>query len=82
MQQDLDPTVSFIASHCFPLSQCLVLWACLNCPSPQIEHHLFPAISFMHYPAIAKIVEDEATKRGLQYAKYDTLPQILSRFTR
>lgn len=35
----------------------------------QIEHHLFPAISFMHYPAIAKIVEDEATKRGLQYAK-------------
>lgn len=36
----------------------------------------------MHYPAISKIVEDEALKRGLQYAKYDTLPQIISRFTR
>jgi fatty acid desaturase (delta-4 desaturase) len=46
----------------------------------QIEHHLFPAISFMHYPAIAKIVEDEATKRGLQYAKYGTLPEIIVRF--
>eukprot|EP00955_Chlamydomonas_euryale_P011476 123609-Chlamydomonas_euryale.AAC.5 len=34
----------------------------------------------MHYPAIAKIVEDEANKRGLQYAKYDTLPQIIGRF--
>lgn len=48
----------------------------------QIEHHLFPAISFMHYPAISKIVEDEANKRGLLYAKYDTLPQIIGRFTR
>lgn len=36
----------------------------------------------MHYPAISKIVEDEANKRGLLYAKYDTLPQIIGRFTR
>ena len=34
----------------------------------------------MHYPAISKIVEDEALKRGLQYAKYDTLPQIIVRY--
>jgi fatty acid desaturase (delta-4 desaturase) len=46
----------------------------------QIEHHLFPAISFMHYPAIAKIVEDEADKRNLQYAKYKTLPDIMVSF--
>lgn len=46
----------------------------------QIEHHLFPAISFMHYPAIAKIVAEEAKKAGVTYAQYDTLPQILSRF--
>lgn len=46
----------------------------------QIEHHLFPAISFMHYPAIAAIVEDECKKRGIQYARYDTLPEILGRF--
>jgi fatty acid desaturase (delta-4 desaturase) len=25
----------------------------------QIEHHLFPAISFVHYPAIARVVRDE-----------------------
>lgn len=31
----------------------------------QVEHHLFPAISFMHYPAIAAIVKDECTKRGI-----------------
>jgi fatty acid desaturase (delta-4 desaturase) len=48
----------------------------------QIEHHLFPAISFMHYPAISRIVADECRKRGIQYAHYDTLPQIISRFIR
>lgn len=52
------------------------------CGVLQIEHHLFPAISFMHYPAISAIVEDECKKRGIQYAKYDTLPEILSRFVK
>lgn len=35
----------------------------------QIEHHLFPAISFMHYPAIAAIVADECKKRGINVSK-------------
>lgn len=48
----------------------------------QIEHHLFPAISFMHYPAIAAIVADECKKRGINYAHYDTLPEIIGRFCR
>lgn len=48
----------------------------------QIEHHLFPAISFVHYPAIAKIVRDECEKRGIPYAHYDTLPAIIRRFVR
>lgn len=46
----------------------------------QIEHHMFPAISFMHYPAISKIVQDECEKRDINYASYDTLPEILVRF--
>jgi fatty acid desaturase (delta-4 desaturase) len=46
----------------------------------QVEHHLFPAISFMHYPAISKIVADECNKRGVPYTHYDTLPEILVRF--
>ncbi|QDZ24457.1 fatty acid desaturase [Chloropicon primus] len=48
----------------------------------QIEHHLFPAVSFMHYPAISKIVEDEAKKRGLEYASYRTLTEILPRYVK
>jgi fatty acid desaturase len=38
----------------------------------QIEHHLFPAISFMHYPAIAKIVADESQKRGINVSSSST----------
>lgn len=36
----------------------------------------------MHYPAIAEIVEDECQKRGIHYAKYETLPAIIGRFMR
>lgn len=46
----------------------------------QIEHHLYPAVSFMHYPAISKIVADECAKRNIPYAHYQTLPEILGRF--
>ena len=48
----------------------------------QVEHHLFPAISFMHYPAISRIVADECGKRGIPYVHYDTLPEIIGRFNR
>ena len=46
----------------------------------QIEHHLFPSIGFGYYPAIGKIVEEECGKRGIHYAKYKTLPEILAKF--
>ena len=46
----------------------------------QVEHHLFPAVCFVHYPAIAKIVADECKKRDVPYFSYDTLPAILGRF--
>ena len=42
--------------------------------SAQVEHHLFPAISFVHYPAIAAIVRDECAKRGVQYSQVDAAP--------
>ena len=47
----------------------------------QIEHHLFPAISFMHYPKIAKIVREECEKRNITYVHYQTLPEIIARFS-
>jgi acyl-lipid (7-3)-desaturase (Delta-4 desaturase) len=46
----------------------------------QVEHHLFPAICFVHYPAIAKIVKEEAAKFGINYASYRTLPGIFIQF--
>mmetsp|Transcript_33218 Transcript_33218/g.78780 ORF Transcript_33218/g.78780 Transcript_33218/m.78780 type:complete len:534 (-) Transcript_33218:142-1743(-) len=48
----------------------------------QIEHHLFPAVSFLHYPAISAIVRDECQKRGITYVEYPTLWEILGRFCR
>lgn len=33
----------------------------------QIEHHLFPKVCSVHYPAISKIVERVATKHGIPY---------------
>ena len=39
----------------------------------QIEHHLFPAICHVHYPAIAKIVEATAHEFGLPYYQHPTL---------
>ena len=46
----------------------------------QVEHHLFPAICFVHYPAIARIVADECARRDVPYFIYPSLPAILRRF--
>jgi linoleoyl-CoA desaturase len=37
----------------------------------QVEHHLFPRISHVHYPAIAKIVEQKCAEHEI---KYNSLP--------
>lgn len=36
----------------------------------QIEHHLFPKISHVHYPAISKIIRKTCQEYGLQYIEY------------
>jgi linoleoyl-CoA desaturase len=38
----------------------------------QIEHHLFPRICSIHYPAISPIVEEVATEYGLPYHHNET----------
>ncbi len=38
----------------------------------QVEHHLFPNISHVHYPAIRKIVKKNCEKFGIQYNEYST----------
>jgi linoleoyl-CoA desaturase len=39
----------------------------------QIEHHLFPKISHVHYPAISKIVKDTCADFKLKYNEYPTV---------
>ena len=50
--------------------------------SLQVEHHLFPAISFLHYPAISRIVASECAARGIPYARYPGLPEAIAAFCR
>jgi linoleoyl-CoA desaturase len=50
----------------------LAAWYCggLNF---QIEHHLFPRVCHIHYPAISKIVERTCKEFGIKYVSYPTL---------
>lgn len=41
----------------------------------QIEHHLFPNISHVHYPKIAKLVKETAAEMQLSYHEYKTFWQ-------
>ncbi len=44
----------------------------------QIEHHLFPRISHVHYPAISKIVIEKCKEYNLPYNKYDTMSEAVA----
>lgn len=44
----------------------------------QIEHHLFPKICSIHYPAISHIAEDTAKKYGVSYHNKNSLTQALA----
>ncbi len=39
----------------------------------QVEHHLFPKISHIHYPELNKIVKKTCAEFGLQYNEYKTM---------
>ncbi|HVI01295.1 MAG TPA: acyl-CoA desaturase [Enhygromyxa sp.] len=43
----------------------------------QAVHHLFPRVCHLHYPAIAKIVEQTAAEHGVRYAATPTLRAAL-----
>merc|ERR1712232_1245776 len=36
----------------------------------QTEHHLFPTISHVHYPALSKIVKETCDEYGVRYNSY------------
>lgn len=43
----------------------------------QVEHHLFPKVSHIHYPAISKIVMQKCAEFNLPYNYYPTMWQAL-----
>jgi linoleoyl-CoA desaturase len=48
----------------------------------QVEHHLFPNISHLHYPAIAPIVRAVCAEHGMPYRSYPTLRSALAAHVR
>ena len=44
----------------------------------QIEHHLFPRVSHVHYPAISKLVQAKCKEYNLPYNQYRTMSQALA----
>ncbi len=43
----------------------------------QVEHHLFPRVSHIHYPALSKIVKEECSKFELPYHYYPTMTEAI-----
>jgi linoleoyl-CoA desaturase len=39
----------------------------------QVEHHLFPRISHVHYPALSKIVKETCEAFGITYNEHRTV---------
>jgi linoleoyl-CoA desaturase len=38
----------------------------------QIEHHLFPRICHVHYPALSKLVEQTCRELGVKYSEHES----------
>lgn len=48
----------------------------------QVEHHLFPRICSIHYPAISPIVEEVARKHGVPFNSHPTLGAAIASHVR
>src|SRR5205823_4622311 len=44
----------------------------------QIEHHLFPRISHVHYPALAPLIEETCREFGVRYTAHQTFRASLA----
>jgi len=43
----------------------------------QIEHHLFPKISHIHYPQISKIIKEACIEYNITYVEYPRMYQAV-----
>lgn len=48
----------------------------------QIEHHLFPKVSHVHYPAISSIVREVCKEYNIAYVSYPTFVQAIKEHVR
>jgi linoleoyl-CoA desaturase len=48
----------------------------------QVEHHLFPRISHIHYPALSKIVQEHCHKFGLPYHCFPSVSMAVASHVR
>jgi linoleoyl-CoA desaturase len=69
-RRQVESSVDFARGHG------LVTWY-LGGLNYQIEHHLFPQIAHIHYPAIAPTVEAVCREFGVRYSAYPTLRTAL-----
>jgi linoleoyl-CoA desaturase len=44
----------------------------------QVEHHLFPNISHIHYPKISKIVKDVCKEYNVTYNEYNNVVEAIN----
>lgn len=44
----------------------------------QVEHHLFPKVCSVHYPALSQIVREVAEKHGIPYHHHDTFREAVA----
>lgn len=44
----------------------------------QVEHHLFPRVSHVHYPGISKIVADTCRKHDIDYNVFSTMSSAIA----
>jgi linoleoyl-CoA desaturase len=44
----------------------------------QVEHHLFPRVSHVHYPAISKIVMQKCKEHNMPYHKFDGVMEAVA----
>jgi linoleoyl-CoA desaturase len=61
----------------FAPTNLLARW-CLGGLNFQIEHHLFPTISHVHYPAISAIVQKTCAEFALPYVSYPTVRSAIA----
>ena len=48
----------------------------------QVEHHLFPRVSHIHYPALSKIVMEECDRFNIPYHYYPTMTEAIASHVR